>query len=336
MKTRNWLLFIFIGLIWGTSFLWIKIAVQEVTPFVLVGFRSLFAALGMLVYFSFDRRSRLPWKEIKPHLPVFAVLGLVNVTIPWLLFSWAEIHIESGIASILNATMPLWTIIIAPLVVSDDRITLPKLAGLATGFFGVVLMFLPALGEGWSKNVLGQAAILGATLCYASATIFARKKATGLNPPMQTFLQFSMSTLMIWPLTFLIEQQVILPKLPHDLAGTAVARSAGLGADLHHLFRPAAPHGPHPPFHGHLYSSHCRGAARHYLPGRAFSLAVHVRRPADPFGHLNSEPETERKTSNGIKEHPIDSRRIHFSGGFFKFGLPNDRESRIAASQKHH
>ncbi len=214
MKTKNWLLFIFIGLIWGTSFLWIKIAVQEVTPFVLVGFRTLFAALGMLVYLAFDRKSRLSWQEIKPHLPVFAVLGLVNVTIPWLLFSWAEIHIESGIASILNATMPLWTIIIAPLVVSDDKITLPKLAGLATGFFGVVLMFLPALGEGWSANVLGQAAILVATLCYASATIFARMKAHGLNPPMQTFLQFSMSTLMIWPLTFLIERQVVLPKLP--------------------------------------------------------------------------------------------------------------------------
>lgn len=214
MKTRDWLLFIFIGLIWGTSFLWIKIAVQEVTPFVLVGFRTLFAALGMLVYFVFDRKARLPWQEVKPHLPVFAVLGLVNVTIPWLLFSWAEIHIESGIASILNATMPLWTITIAPLVISDDKITLPKLAGLATGFLGVVLMFLPALGAGWSANALGQAAILLATLCYASATIFARKKAHGLNPPMQTFLQFSMSTLMIWPLTFLIERQVVLPKLP--------------------------------------------------------------------------------------------------------------------------
>ena len=214
MKTKDWLLFTFVGLIWGTSFLWIKIAVQEVSPFVLVSFRTLFAALGLVVYLLIDRKARMPWKEIAPRLPVFIVLGLVNVAIPWLLISWAEMHIESGVASILNATMPLWTIIIAPLVISDDKITLPKLAGLATGFIGVVLLFLPSIGEGWSTNLLGQAAVLGATLCYASATIFARKKAHGLNPQTQTFLQFTMSTLIVWSLTFGIEKQVILPALP--------------------------------------------------------------------------------------------------------------------------
>ena len=214
MKTKDWLLFIFIGLIWGTSFLWIKIAVQEISPFVLVGFRTLFASLGMAVYLLIDRKSRMSWKEIKPHLPVFVVLGLINVAMPWLLISWAEMHIESGVASILNATMPLWTIIIAPLVISDDKITLPKLAGLATGFVGVVLLFLPSLGKGWSANLLGQAAVLAATLCYASATIFARKKAHSLNPQMQTFLQFSMSTLMVWSMTFFIEKKITLPMLP--------------------------------------------------------------------------------------------------------------------------
>ena len=214
MKTKDWLLFTFVGLIWGTSFLWIKIAVQEVSPFVLVSFRTLFAALGLVVYLLIDRKARMPWKEIAPRLPVFIVLGLVNVAIPWLLISWAEMHIESGVASILNATMPLWTIIIAPLVISDDKITLPKLAGLATGFIGVVLLFLPSIGEGWSTNLLGQAAVLGATLCYASATIFARKKAHGLNPQTQTFLQFTMSTLIVWSLTFGIEKQITLPALP--------------------------------------------------------------------------------------------------------------------------
>ena len=214
MKTKNWLLFIFVGLIWGTSFLWIKVAVQEISPFVLVGFRTLFAALGLVIFLLIDRKSRMTWAEIKPHIPVFLVLGLVNVAMPWLLISWAEMHIESGVASILNATMPLWTIIISPLVISDDRITLPKLAGLTTGFIGVVLLFLPSLGKGWSTNLIGQAAVLVATLCYASATIFARKKAHGLNPKMQTFLQFSISTMMVWAMTFFIEKQVILPKLP--------------------------------------------------------------------------------------------------------------------------
>ena len=233
MKTKDWLLFIFVGLIWGTSFLWIKIAVQEISPFVLVGFRTLFAALGMAVYLLIDRKSRMSWKEIKPHLPVFVVLGLVNVAMPWLLISWAEMHIESGVASILNATMPLWTIIIAPLVISDDKITLPKLAGLAAGFIGVVLLFLPSLGKGWSANLLGQAAVLAATLCYASATIFARKKAHSLNPQMQTFLQFSMSTLMVWSMTFFIEKKITLPMLP--ITWVALLWLGLLGAGLAYI-----------------------------------------------------------------------------------------------------
>jgi len=83
-----------------------------------------------------------------------------------------------------------------------------------TGFIGVVLLFLPSLGNGWSTDLIGQAAMLGATLCYASATIFARKNACGLNPKIQTFLQFSISTMMVWTLTFFIEKQVVLPKLP--------------------------------------------------------------------------------------------------------------------------
>jgi len=233
MKTKDWLLFIFVGLIWGTSFLWIKIAVQEISPFVLVGFRTLFAALGLAVYLLIDRKSRMSWKEIKPHLPVFVVLGLVNVAMPWLLISWAEMHIESGVASILNATMPLWTIIIAPMVISDDKITLPKLAGLAAGFIGVVLLFLPSLGKGWSANLLGQAAVLAATLCYASATIFARKKAHSLNPQMQTFLQFSMSTLMVWSMTFFIEKKITLPMLP--ITWVALLWLGLLGAGLAYI-----------------------------------------------------------------------------------------------------
>lgn len=214
MKTKDWVLFSFVGLIWGTSFLWIKIAVQEITPFVLVGFRTLFAALGLVVYLLVDCKARAPWKDVAPRLPVFIVLGLVNIAIPWLLISWAETHIDSGVASILNATMPLFTILIAPLVVSDDKITLPKLAGLATGFIGVVILFSPSLGKGWTSSAMGQAAVLAATFCYAIATIYAHKKAHGLPPQMQSFLQFSMGTLIVWSLTLVVEKQITLPNLP--------------------------------------------------------------------------------------------------------------------------
>jgi drug/metabolite transporter (DMT)-like permease len=214
MKPKDWFLFSFVGLIWGTSFLWIKIAVQEISPFVLVGLRTLFASLGLVIYMLIDKKSRASWKDIKPRLPVFVFLGLVNIAIPWLIISWAEQHIDSGVASILNATMPLFTIIIAPLVISDDRITLPKLVGLAAGFIGVIVLFSPSLRDGWTSSLMGQLSVLGATFCYAIATIFARMKAHGLPPQVQSFLQFSMATVMVWSLTFVIEKKVILPALP--------------------------------------------------------------------------------------------------------------------------
>lgn len=214
MKPKDWFLFTFIGVIWGTSFLWIKIAVQEISPFVLVGFRTLFAAAGLAIYLLINNSGRVSWKILKPKLPVFIILGIINITIPWLLISWAETQIESGVASILNATMPLWTILIAPLVISDDKITLPKLGGLAIGFIGVVVLMLPSLGAGSTANLLGLAAMLVATLSYAIATIYARQKSHGLPPQMQSFLQFFMGTLVVWSLTFLVEGQINLPALP--------------------------------------------------------------------------------------------------------------------------
>jgi drug/metabolite transporter (DMT)-like permease len=214
MKPKDWFLFSLIGLIWGTSFLWIKIAVQEISPLVLVGLRTLFAALGLVVFMLVNKKSRASWNDIKPRLPVFAFLGLVNIAIPWLIISWAEQRIDSGVASILNATMPLFTIIIAPMVISDEKITLPKLVGLAAGFIGVVVLFSSSLSGGLTSSLLSQMSVLGATLCYAIATIFARLKAHGLPPQVQSFLQFSMGTVMVWSLAFVVEKKIVLPSLP--------------------------------------------------------------------------------------------------------------------------
>lgn len=93
---------------WGSSFLWIKIALQEVNPFMLVFFRVLFASTGLTAYFIFLRR------KLNLHSWwVFAFVGFFNVAFPFALISWAETHISSGLASILNSTVPLFTMVIA-------------------------------------------------------------------------------------------------------------------------------------------------------------------------------------------------------------------------------
>ncbi len=214
MKTKDWLLFWLLGIIWGTSFLWIKIAVTEISPFMLVSFRTLFALLGLGAFLLMVRSARASWAQVRKKLWVFFVLGLINIVTPWLLISWAGQYIESGLSSILNSTMPLFTIMISPFFVPDDRFTLKKAAGLLTGFAGVVILLYPNLGGSWSNHLAGQAAVLLAALCYGGSTVFARKMARGLPAQTQAFLQFVMATAIIWVFTLDSERPLVFPQLP--------------------------------------------------------------------------------------------------------------------------
>jgi drug/metabolite transporter (DMT)-like permease len=213
VKTKDWIRFWGLGLIWGTSFLWIKIAVSEVTPFVLVGLRTLLGALGLLAVIFISRTMRLRWAEIRPWLGIFAVIGLFNVALPFVLISWSEQFISSGIASILNSTTPLFTIILAPLFLSDDRFTRAKFTGLVVGFAGVLVLFLQELAVGWNANLLALGVMLLATFSYAGASVYARRKAQALPAAVQAFLQLSFATLFVWGYTIPVQRSIHLPHL---------------------------------------------------------------------------------------------------------------------------
>ena len=214
MKTRDWLLFWLAGLVWGTSFLWIKIAVEEISPLMLVSLRTLLASLGLGGYLLARKSARASLDKMRAQLWVFAMMGLFNIAIPWLLISWAGQHIDSGMSSIVNSSMPLFTSMISPFFVSDDRLTLKKAVGLLTGFAGVVILLYPELGGAWSHQLAGQAAVLLAAVCYAGATVFARKKARDLPAESQAFLQFFTATLMTWAFTLATQRSLNFPKLP--------------------------------------------------------------------------------------------------------------------------
>jgi drug/metabolite transporter (DMT)-like permease len=214
MSTRDWLRFWALGLIWGTSFLWIKIAVSEATPLVLVGLRTLTGALALLAVILASRSAKLRWSELRPWLGVFAVVGLFNVALPFVLISWSEQYISSGVASILNSTTPLFTIVLAPLFLRDDRFTLPKLLGLVVGFAGVVVLFLQELGSGFHADLAAQGVMLLATLSYAGASVYARRKSQTLPAAVQAFLQLSTAAVLVWTYTALTARPVRLPQLP--------------------------------------------------------------------------------------------------------------------------
>lgn len=171
MKAKHWFVFILLGVIWSSSFMWIKIAMREVGPITLVAFRALFGLLFGIVVILIQRVT-LP-RTFREWLPLL-VVGLTNIAIPFFLISWGELHIDSAVASILDATVPLFTILIAHFLLQDDKITLPKTLGLIVGFLGIVILMSKDMGAS-SSSLLGQAAVIVASIFYAISAIYIRK-----------------------------------------------------------------------------------------------------------------------------------------------------------------
>src|SRR3970040_256408 len=137
MKLRDWVTFWTLGLIWGSSFLWIKIALDNVGPFTLVSWRLLIGVAGRALVVLF-RRPTFP-RERRIY-GLLALLGLTNTALPFLLISWGEQSIDSAVASILNGTVPLFAMVIAHFALQDDRMTRARVAGLILGFLGVIML----------------------------------------------------------------------------------------------------------------------------------------------------------------------------------------------------
>lgn len=171
MKTKDWVIFLLLGSIWSASFLWIKIAIREIGPMTLVAFRVLF---GMLTGVGITLLARAVWPRDRRTWGVLLLLGVTSVAVPFFLISWGEQTIDSAVASILNATVPLFTIVFAHLFTRDDRITIYKIIGLILGFTGVIVLMSNGLCAESHNSVIGQAAVLLAAVFYAASSVFAR------------------------------------------------------------------------------------------------------------------------------------------------------------------
>lgn len=199
----NLLLLFILGTIWGTSFLFIKIVVGEVPPMTLVAGRLGLAALTM---WGFLRLRGVPFPRDRRLWRLFAVTGLLNGALPFTLISWGEQYISSGLAALLQSTTPIFTIILAHFLTHDDRFTGKKVFGIVLGFTGVGLLMWPELRSGLQASVWGQLAIVGSSVSYALATIFARQRLHGEAPLVAAAGQFTMGFVYILPLSLLIER----------------------------------------------------------------------------------------------------------------------------------
>lgn len=230
MKARDWLVFVLLGLTWGSSFFWIKIALEEIGPFLLVALRLLFGA-ATLALVVLVRRPALPrqwrfWTGV-------ALIGFTNTALPFILISWGEQYIDSGVASILNGTTPLWTLIIAHFFIVEERITAQKLIGLLVGFVGIVVLFVRDLGGSSDAGVWlvvgGQLAVVGASVCYAFSSVYIKRNLQGMTPMMQSFLIAAFADSYAWLLALGFERPLTPPALPITWLALAWLGVLGLG-----------------------------------------------------------------------------------------------------------
>ena len=210
MKAKHWAVFLLLGAIWGSSFMWIKIAVREVGPITLVAFRALFGLIFGIVVIAIQR-VELP-RTFKAWLPLL-VVGLTNIAIPFFLISWGEQVIDSAVASILDATVPLFTILLAHFLLHDDKITRAKVLGLVIGFAGVIVLMSKDIGSSPS-SLLGQGAVILASVFYAGSAVFVRKTTEDAPGILRSAGPLVSATVIMWPATFLFERPVQLPQLP--------------------------------------------------------------------------------------------------------------------------
>jgi drug/metabolite transporter (DMT)-like permease len=205
----EWFLLILLSIIWGGSFFFIKIALAELRPFTIVLGRVGVAALVL----------HLVIRATGQHLPsnrstwgLFFVMGAINNLIPFSLISWGQTQVASGLASILNATTPLWTVVLAHLFTDDERLTPNRLGGGLCGLSRVVIMIGTDAFAGISLNVVAQLAILGATLSYSIAAIFGKRFK--MFPPLITATgQVTATAIMMAPIAIMVDRPWTGPSL---------------------------------------------------------------------------------------------------------------------------
>ncbi|WP_411890369.1 DMT family transporter [Yoonia sp. SDW83-1] len=218
ISPRAWAELLLLGLIWGASFLSIRIALNEIGPLTAVAHRTGWA---MLILWAYIALRRLPVPQSPKIWGAFLIMGLLNNVIPFSLMAWGQLHIETGLTSILNAATAIFGVIAAALFFADERLTPRKAIGVTLGFFGVATAIgLSALTQ-FDIRSLGQLAVIGGTISYALAGVGARKTLGGLPPQVAAAGMLTGSSLITLPVAWMIEGPISLTLAPLTWAAIA-------------------------------------------------------------------------------------------------------------------
>lgn len=223
INVRDWGLIAILSLLWGGTFLLIEIGLKSFPPVTLVFIRMGFAVPPLLLA-TWLSGERLP-QDFKSWRMLTAV-GMLNGGLPFMLFFWGQQYLDSGYASILNATTPLWGVLVAHFMTQDEKATPARIAGVLLGMAGIVIMVGASLGKGMSQSFIAQLACLVSTLFYSFAAVYGRRLSQAKMSPMVIATgQTAMAALFLLPAMLVIDQPWTLPppRLDAVLAGAAIA-----------------------------------------------------------------------------------------------------------------
>lgn len=202
MRLGEWGLLMTLSVLWGGSFFFIKLALKELPPFTIVFSRVSLAAIALTILVWISGQS-LPhsvkrWQE-------FLVMGALNNLIPFSLIVWGQTQIASSLAAILNATTPIFTVVLAHFLTQDERLSSKRFVGTILGLCGVVVLMRPQAISGLNFTNFGQLAILGAACSYGLAGIYG-KRFKSLPSTVAAAGMLIGTSVMMFPLVLVLDQ----------------------------------------------------------------------------------------------------------------------------------
>jgi drug/metabolite transporter (DMT)-like permease len=199
---RYWPLILLLASIWGASYLFIKLAIDDIEPAPMMSFRTLLAGLILAAYLAAARGARQALSELRAHWRPCVVLGTLNAAIPFWLVAWGEKHIDSSVAGIAQSTVPIFTFLLATRFLPHERVGPARIAGVGLGFLGVVVLAGFHPDGGWWA-VAGTLAVVLSSLCYAMAGIYGQLRVRTVAGPVLATGSMLACALILLPLAVL-------------------------------------------------------------------------------------------------------------------------------------
>ena len=240
MRTADWLLLVLLSVLWGATFLFISVAVREVPPFTLVLARVSLAALVLIpLVYAFGHRLPATPAAWYP----FLVQALLNNVVPFTLIAYGQTRVAGALAAVLNATTPLFTLIVARLF-AGEALTASKLAGVVLGLAGVAVLMGPEAADANAASLLGMACVLGGALSYGFSALWMRR-LRAIPPLVSSAAQLTCAGIVLLPCAALVDRFWLLAP-PSPAATAAIAALAVVSTALAYIvfFRISATAGP--------------------------------------------------------------------------------------------